>query len=164
MSRHVHLAHLKYPSLVKVGEYVKRGQLIGYVGNTGASRGSHLHFEVRKDKPPTWTTYINGLSRNAVAGLYVDPAPFIKDGFPADFTYKGYGFLQWEGAGYHPGIDINSPNDDGKPVYSPVNGRVVCSEGISAWNRLGRRILPFYFNAGWGNHVWIEVDEGNPGI
>lgn len=46
--------------IVDQGDYVAPGQIIGYVGNTGLSKGNHLHF---------------GISYN---GTYVNPMEYIK--------------------------------------------------------------------------------------
>lgn len=50
--------HMTY-YIVSAGEYVEQGQLIGYVGNTGLSKGNHLHF---------------GISYN---GTYVNPMEYL---------------------------------------------------------------------------------------
>ena len=54
-SVYMHLTHY----VVKAGQAVSQGQVIGYMGSTGVSTGSHLHF---------------GISYN---GTYVNPANYI---------------------------------------------------------------------------------------
>ena len=72
-------AHLKYKSVkVKVGDMVKSGEVIGYMGNTGYSFGGHLHFEVRDE---------NDIKINPTEFLEKDLPEIKKEEFPTG-NYK----------------------------------------------------------------------------
>jgi murein DD-endopeptidase MepM/ murein hydrolase activator NlpD len=62
---HGHAMQTRYGHLsqiaVEPGQRIRRGDIIGYMGSTGRSTGSHLHYEVR------------------IAGAPVNPIPFIAD-------------------------------------------------------------------------------------
>lgn len=63
-------AHLKYGSVaVKVGQRVTKGQVLGYMGNTGYSFGAHLHFEVRNAN-----------------NVQIDPTPYVGASLPSNKT------------------------------------------------------------------------------
>ena len=54
LTRYAHLSQI----LVKPGQHVKRGEMIGKVGSTGKSTRSHLHYEVRfKGEPQNPVNY-----------------------------------------------------------------------------------------------------------
>ena len=55
-SAYAHLRRIKKG--VRAGAFVKRGQVIGYVGSSGAATGPHLHFEMHKNG-----RYINPLKK-----------------------------------------------------------------------------------------------------
>ncbi len=62
---------------VKVGEHVKKGQVVAYVGTTGRSTGYHLHFGV-----------INNNESHPQGGQYADPNKYLPNGYYDKKTYK----------------------------------------------------------------------------
>ena len=49
--------------LVRVGQEVKRGDVIALVGNTGIATSAHLHYEVRQEGKP-----VNPLLNHVITG------------------------------------------------------------------------------------------------
>lgn len=68
-TRYMHM--LKGSVKVKAGDKVKKGQVIGYMGNTGNSSGRHLHFDISYNKS-TFGGYISN------SRYYLDPKPYLK--------------------------------------------------------------------------------------
>lgn len=66
-------AHMK-KTAVKPGQKVKRGEIIGYVGNTGISTAPHLHYEVHKNgrKLNPINYYFNDLTPEEYNDLVLD--------------------------------------------------------------------------------------------
>lgn len=99
-------AHMAYNTVkVKVGDKVRKGQVLGYMGNTGYSFGGHLHWEVRTP-----------------SDVKIDPTPYLDKDLPSqDEFQKGYDYVtlddmyvRW-GAGTNYGIKlVKNLTPDGK--------------------------------------------------
>lgn len=79
-------AHLE-KVYVKEGDTVKAGQRIGFMGNTGSSRGGHLHFEVRQ-----YSVAIKPEISLHDESKYewLDPTRYIDAALPVSKSYTGY--------------------------------------------------------------------------
>lgn len=175
MSRFVHYAHCS-KLIAKPGQYVKRGQVIARLGSTGNSTGSHCHLEGTYTKPATFHRYVRGMAFSMVKKLYFDVTKFYNDKQALPIARRlpavGYKFLQFVreaaikvyGGYWHPGDDVNGVGDFGTEIRALFNGRIVFWEETSWVKNAKGQLVRTDWNQGWGQHMWQEVDEANPGI
>lgn len=139
-------AHLKEVK-VKEGDIVKKGEIIGTIGSTGNSTSAHLHWDISHENQGLG--YVNGWTKEKVQEVFIKPE--YEKNIPINFSHIGWGWLDWYGEGYHPGIDLNGPgsgnSDLGNTIYSPVDGEV-----IFVYSGGG-------YNSGWGNLISIKENQ-----
>lgn len=109
-------AHQKYLN-VKVGDYVQKGDVLGYMGTTGNVTGPHVHFEVR----------INGNTVNPYDYVFKSKTFDTPTGYTGIITYQGYCGEKWQNE-----VNKCDNTDDGYAgVYGkPLTGlRAKCENG-----------------------------------
>ncbi len=85
LTRFAHLSELG----VKEGEMVKKGQIIGATGNSGLSKGPHLHYSVIKDSNP-----VNPVDYIKDYNFQKDDASGVKTGSMRNANEDVYAHLQ----------------------------------------------------------------------
>lgn len=115
-------AHL-YKIFVKTGDVIDPGQPLGRGGNSGASRGSHLHFETRfKGKPINPESLIN-----------FNDFSLISDSLVVRKTNMGY-------VSFQPGTQFHKIGR-GDYMYKIANKYGVSVKKICTWNNIKRNHL-----------------------
>lgn len=110
-------AHMAFNTVrVKTGDRVQRGQILGYMGNTGMSYGGHLHWEVRDP-----------------SDVKIDPTPYLDANLPSvsneevnvyyKVKTKDYGWLS----------EVKNLEDYAGWKNSPIIGFAVKVDKGSVW-------------------------------
>ena len=139
----VRFAHLESQPKHKKGDSIKRGDIVGAMGNTGQSTGEHLHI----DCVLGWHSKIYKLSQ--IASHEFTPCPIQLNYFidselfgcsPIVTTwYYDYRYLSKFGK-QHPGYDV-IPSKDKKNIF---------------WNRsMDGEVLSVGYDAGYGDYIMI---------
>lgn len=129
-TRYGHLSR----SIVRVGQRVRRGEIVGYSGNTGGSTNPHLHFETRRMRADATTGVPN---RESVA---VSPSEVLDGTEPIVGFHRvssGFGERVHPITGVvsgHQGVDVPAPV--GTAVHSVADGVVALSEVVGNYGKV----------------------------
>lgn len=131
-------AHQKYLN-VKVGDYVNKGDILGYMGATGNVTGPHVHFEVRiNGNTVNPYDYVFNGKQFPIAGDYTGVITYqaytnrwLPEVYKCDNTDLGYA-----GIGNEPITGIRAKCENGKLYMqvSPLNQdylEEICSDNYS---------------------------------
>lgn len=120
------VAAYKSGNLVSLGS-VNKGDQIGYMGSTGNSTGTHLHFSVLQN------------------GSFINPngSPFNYQNVTSGSVTQGYGPASWTGwYSFHNGIDI--AHAGGAPVRAAASGKII----FNGWDSggFGHKVMILHDN------------------
>lgn len=125
-------AHLCYDTIpVSVGDHVNESEYIGYMGSTGYSEASHLHFEVRN-----------------TSDVRVDPEPYLNSNLPNIITITD-------------NVEKDINKDQVEVLYNDLHVRVLPSlEGdILGFAHIGYyNVLEITENDGY---KWFKIGDDN---
>ena len=139
-----------FPGLaVTKGQHVRKGQTVGYMGNSGYSNGQHLHFEIRvganlKSKSKDPLNYLKLEDHN----IYVNPDTLAKDR------------ILYRDSGIGTPVERDTSKLQIEVITDTLNAR--SNPGLSA-KRLGyanRGVYNILSEEPDSDYIWANIEEG----
>lgn len=140
--------HLLKGLAVSKGQYVRKGQTIGYMGNTGYSNGQHLHFEIRvgansKSNSKDPLNYLMLEDR----GIYVNP----DTKFPDRIKYRPLGIGT--------PVDRDTSKLQIEVITETLNARKAPGTKSERLGYMAKGVFNIISEQTEGDYTWAEVEK-----